>query len=296
MTGPISLSVVLAATHPWPSARPCVDSLLPQCDALGAELLFADSTGAGLPDQLPTAGTRLSHIVILGASVFELRARATAEARGQIIAWTEDHCIPAPDWCKKILEAHECDPDAGALGGAVLNGSQDRSLDWANFLCTFGPFVPPMTRLPGRAPSVANLSLRRDALPSGPIRAGWVETKVLAELTNSGRVRFDDGPRVTHVQSWGFPRTFAAHFHNGRSTTGMLGDTMPAVTRLWLIATSFLIPAKFLISAVRPLAGKRSIPWVRHLPSMFGLALAFAAGEVIGLVTGNAGRSPEFLE
>jgi hypothetical protein len=273
-----------------------LDVLLPQCDALGVELLIGDSTGKGIPADLLPSGTQLRHIVVPGASVFELRARATAEARGRIVAWTEDHCIPATDWCEKILEAHEREPDAGAVGGAVLNGSQDELMDWSNFLCTFGPFVPPMTRTPQRGPTIANISFRRDALPTGPIRDGWIETKILAALSSAGRIRFDDRLQVTHVQSHGFWQTFAAHFHNGRSTTGMLGDTLADSIRKELIAHCLVIPHELVLTAVRPLYGNRSIPWVRHLPLMYGLGVAFAAGEFVGLMTRSAGRSPQLLE
>ena len=150
------LSIVVATTHVWPFLKTCLDSLLPQCEALGAELLIADSTGECLPRPLPQSLSRIRHIALPGASVFDLRAKATAEATGEIVVWTEDHCIPAADWCQKIHLAHERNPDAEIVGGAVVNGSPDSSIDWSNFLCTFGPLVPPITRAPTkRAPAVA---------------------------------------------------------------------------------------------------------------------------------------------
>ena len=296
MSRPPPLSVVVSTTHPWPFLRPCLDVLLPQCDRLGAEILIADCTAEGVPADLPTAGAKLRHVVIPGASVFALRARATAEAGGSIIAWLEDHCIPAPDWCQRILEAHESDPNAGVVAGAVLNGSQETSLDWANYLCTLAPFLPPMTHAPGRGPAVANLSLRRDVVPPGPLRAGWIETRLLEKLVNSRRARFDDRPQTTHFQSMGLRGTFTAHFHNGRSTTGMLADTVSVPRRLWRMVRCLRTPPTLLLTAVRPLLGRRSIPWVRALPYMFGLSMAFAVGEFAGLVTASAGRSPELLE
>jgi hypothetical protein len=293
---PPPLTVVVPTTHAWPSLKPCLDVLLPQCNALGAELLIPDATGQGLPSGLCTSGAQLRTIHVPGASVFELRARATAEARGSIVAWTEDHCIPAPDWCRHVLDAHERHPEAAAIGGAVLNGSCGCVADWANFLCTFSPFLPPITRSTTRMPAVANVSFRRDALPEGPIRPDWIETRLLAELSAAGRLRFDDGPQVTHVQSWGFRRTFAAHFHNGRSTGGLLADALEPAVRRSRIARSYRTPYEVAFTAVRPLIGRPSIPWLRCLPMICGLAFAFTAGELAGLMTRSAGRSPHLLE
>jgi hypothetical protein len=229
--------------------------------------------------------------------VFDLRARATGEATGKIIAWIEDHCVPASDWCRKICEAHDKHPDAEMVGGAVINGSSDRAIDWSNFLCTFGPFVPPLTRAPAnRAPAVANLSMKSRAVPSNPIRAGFIEIACGASLLSAGRVRFDDSIVVTHIQSWGFWGTFAAHFHNGRSTTGLLADSILRWKRVRQIAICFLMPVELIRTSVTPLLGKAGVPWGRNLPLMFALAVAFSAGEFVGLVTKGPGRSPHFLE
>jgi hypothetical protein len=297
MADRVRLSVVIATTHVWPFLKHCLDILLPQCEALGAEVLIGDSTGEGLPHPLPESYCRIRHIVLPGASVFDLRAKATADAAGEIVAWTEDHCLPAPDWCKKICEAHERNPDAEMVGGAVVNGSRGNPADWANFLCTFGPFVPPIKRPPRqRVPAVANLSMKRRAIPSSPIRAGFIEIVCGARLLLAGRVRFDDGIQVTHVQSWGFWGTFAAHFHNGRSTTGLLADTMPAGKLFRQAMICFLMPAGLMWTSVTPLIGKPRVPWGRHLPFMFALAVVFTAGGFIGLAGKGAGRSPHFLE
>jgi hypothetical protein len=293
----IRLSVVVATTHAWPSLKACLEILLPQCEALGVELLIADSTGEGLPDPLPQAFCNIRHLVVPGASVFELRARATEAASGQIVAWTEDHCRPAPDWCAKICEAHARTPEACIVGGAVINGSREEFTDWASFLCTFGPFLPPFKNPPRkRAPAVANLSMKRRAIPAGPIRAGFIELICQTRLLASGRVRFDEDIQVTHVQSFGWGGTFAAHFHNGRSTTGLLADKVCGWRRLRQMLICFVMPAEVMRTSVTPLLGTSRVPWRRHLPLMLALAVAFSAGELVGLAVKGAGRSPHLLE
>jgi len=147
-----------------------------------------------------------------------------------------------------------------------------------------------------RAPAVANLSIKRRALPSVPIRAGFIEIACEARLLSAGRIRFDDSILVTHIQSWGFWGTFAAHFHNGRSTTGLLADALSPARRLRQMIVCFLMPLELMRTSVTPLVGKPGVPWGRNLPLMFALALAFSVGELVGLAGNGAGRSPHFLE
>jgi hypothetical protein len=293
----IGISVVIAATHEWPFLKPCLDVLIPQCKEIGAEIWIADATGGAVAPAILSSTGKIHHLVIPGGSVFELRAKATERARGRIVAWTEDHCIPSADWCAKIQEAHDRHPQVALIGGAVTNGSCKAAMDWANFLCTFGPLIPPFQRPPlRRAPAVANLSIKRWALPAGPLRAGFIETVFEGRLLASGQVRFEDSVRVKHVQSWGFWGTIAAHYHNGRSTTGLLADTLPLWRRVRQIAVCFVMPFELLRTSVVPMLGKADVPWVRHLPLIFCLALAFSVGEGIGLIRRGAGSSPYHLE
>ncbi len=41
------------------------------------------------------------------------------EARGEIIAFTDDDCIPSPGWIETILKEFESDPELSVLGGRV---------------------------------------------------------------------------------------------------------------------------------------------------------------------------------
>ena len=288
------LSVVVATTHPWPAVRECLEILLPQCRASGAEIILGDATGRGLPTPLPDALRHVRHLIRPAASVFALRAAATAAATGTIVAWTEDHCLPASDWCRCILQSHTLRPDAAAIGGALTNGSTSTTMDWANFLCTSGPFLPPLpARLP-RVPTAANISFKRHAIPSGPLAPGFVELILEERLWNAGLIAFDDAILVRHIQSRGWFSTAAAHFHNGRSCTGLARKHQTSRQRWKRLALCATVPYQILRSA----AGSRrkpGIPLLRCLPLMALLALAHTSGEVFGLLRG-AGNSPTRLE
>ncbi|MGQ0811954.1 MAG: glycosyltransferase [Nitrospiraceae bacterium] len=282
-----TLSVVVATTQPWPELRPCLEALTPQLRTTAGELIVADGHGHALPNPLPD---RFRDIIVLqepGASVFRLRALAVSASRGDIIATTEDHCIVKADWCERMLKAHEDHPHASAIAGTVDNGSTDRLIDWANFLQTFGAFIPPLNPSQyERCPTNSNIAYKRQAMPARQLETGWLELHLNPVLFREGHMVLDERIGVAHVQSHGFLGTFKAHFHNGRSTAGLgrlsLSTRQLPFTPLW--------------STLRTLRGKRNLykTVLVCLPLLAALSCCHAAGELAGILAGS-GRSPEKL-
>jgi hypothetical protein len=283
----LPLTVVLATTEPWPDLANCLAVLEPQVAEVDGEIIVGDGHGAALDDRHAASSDRLSSIRIPGASVFELRARAAEMARGEIIATTEDHCIVGPNWCAQILEAFRLHPDAMAVAGPVINGSTDHLIDWANFLHTFGSFVPPWNgHQRERCPPNANVAYRRDAFPSGSIPVGWMELELNPGLHRRGLFFVHDAITVTHVQSFGFWKTLQAHFDNGRTTTGL--HPVPLSVRQ--------SPWHLFRGTMRGMGGdERLRKTIRVcMPLIFLLSCCHAAGEIAGILAGP-GRSPARL-
>lgn len=281
------LSVIVATTQPWPELRPCLEALLPQARATESELIAADGSGQGLPRLLPADYEKIVWIKEAGASVFRLRALGVAAARGRIIATTEDHCVVNSDWCARILRAHENRPDAAAIAGPVENGSISTLIDWANFLQTFGAFAPPLNSSQRkRCPTNSNLSYKREVLLQEQLQPGWMELVLNPSLCQEGRVVMDERVTVTHVQSHGLLGTFKAHFHNGRTTTG-LGP---------LGLSKRQLPLTQLLSTLGTIRGKRHLYGrvLACLPWLGLISCCHAAGELVGLMAGP-GKSPERL-
>jgi hypothetical protein len=287
MSDRLPLSVILATIEPWPDLANCLKVLAPQVAAVGGEIIVGDGHGEALDASTVAASDRLSWVRIPGASVFELRARAVEQARGEIVALTEDHCIVGDDWCRQVLDGFRLNPAAMAVTGPVLNGSNDHSIDRANYLHTFGSCCPPVNKSQReRCPPPANVAFRRAAIGPGPIPAGLIELDVNPRLFNDRLICVNDGMTVTHVQSHGFWGTLRSHFDNGRSTTGLHRSPLSRRQLPWTLYRD----------TVRVLSpGARSTRSMRAtMPLVFLLSCCHAAGEVAGILAGP-GRSPARL-
>lgn len=287
MSEGISLSVVLATIEPWPDLANCLAVLEPQVAAVGGEIIVGDGHGAALDAAKAAASDRLSWVHVPGASVFELRARAVELARGEIVALTEDHCIVGTDWCAQILEAFRRNPNAMAVTGPVLNGATEHLIDWANFLHTFGSYFPPVDKdQRRRSPPAANIAFRRSAIGAAPVTPGWLELELSGRLFRERLFCVHEGITVTHVQSHGFVGTLRAHFHNGRSTTGLRRAPGRRANRPWDL---FRLVWQSMSSEARSLPSARA-----SKPLIFLLSCCHCAGEIVGVLAG-AGRSPARL-
>ena len=285
------LSVIIATVDGWDRIRTVIERLIPQLEATDAELIVVD--GSALP--FPFSHDRLRRLTIPGADVFALRALALAEARGAILALTEDHCLPAPDWCAQILAAHEAHPDLVLIGGSVANGSPRRLIDWANFLITFSPFMRPVPSDRGsRIPPPANVSFKRAGLPLS-VEIGQLEIALPERIQAEGRAAVMDSIEVAHVQSHGFFSTFRHHCDNGRATAGLALIGAPRAARRKRPWTALAAAPRLIAVTVRNTL-RRGVP-LRAKLSLPLLAIVVAShtvGEIVGSQRGP-GRSPDRL-
>jgi hypothetical protein len=290
--GELQLSVVLAATHDSPTLRAAIETHEAGLAIVGGELLIADGTVDGLPGEIETV------VHIPDGDVFELRAAAVSAAKGRIVAITEDHCVPAEDWHSAIVDAHDRYWDAAAVGGTMINGSTWRVIDNANFLVTFGSFLPPLSlRHPSDPTPVVNVSIKRASLVEFDLVPGMLEMEIGPHMYRVGAMVQDESVKVTHFQSHGFRSTFGAHFHNGRSTAGLPFRRPPARELAIRTAHNLALPFLLLRSLGRTARGKlgHRREFVNALPLIILLIFAHAAGELVGTLFGP-GDSPKHLE
>jgi hypothetical protein len=296
------ISIVVPTRGDWPLVKPVVDALRTQIIAVDAELVIIDGTtsGSGFDRQQAGIPSPLTRVVPSpGSDIFELRALGMAEARGHVVAMTEDHCVPAPDYVAAVLRAHDEHAEQ-AVAGAVTNGSPDRLIDRANFLLVHARNLPPRDTLPeaGWIPTASNISYKRDAVPLAKPDRGWLETQHNVELLFANEVVFDDRIVVRHVQSTGRFGTLRNHFHAGKSMGGLGRNAIEGrrAQLRWAGRLVVNIPTQL----VRPVwqlqrrsaADRRAV--LPLLPIVVVVSAADAVGFACGVLTGP-GRSPDLL-
>jgi len=294
------LSVVIATSQPWPEMRGVLDSVYVQTRALGAELIVVDGHGQGLCEDHGYAGVRWLRRP--GNTVFQLRAIGLAEARGEVVAVTEDHCRVAPDWCEQVLRAHRENPHAAVIGCVVDNGAVDSLWDRASFFISGGAFLPPIAN--GERPTIAgqaNISYKRWALPENLPPHGIVESDYTRDLRGSGRILIsDDRLVVVHVLPLGALGNCLIHYHDGRTSAGFARAKLGRAQCIYHVLRALLMPLRVAKDSLRITARmvvrKPAYRWqaLMSWPLIVVILHFHAAGELMGYLYGP-GNSPHRL-
>jgi hypothetical protein len=226
----------------------------------------------------------------------ELRAMAIAAARGAIVACTEDHCLPADDWCARIRAAHERLPHV-AIGGVVDKLEPDTAVGWATYLTDYGRYMPPLPDAPSPSLTDCNVSYKRGALLEvrDAWRASFHETAVHGALRERGGTLWLD-PSIVVAESRPAALRVAIRdrFHHGRLYAGLRAGSARRSVRLVRAGASILLPAVIVARALSTLRRrKRGGGAGRQVPrraargtlaALLGLSTAWAAGEFSGYV------------
>lgn len=300
MSDSLPITALFASIRGFDDARPALEHLVGQTLAAGGEVIVADGSGEPAPtdEQMAAVGGPIVWLSMPGSSVYQLRLAAYQASRGEIVAVTEDHCYVAPDWIERILAAHAAFPEAGVIGGSVQNGTDRRSIDWAAFFLTQGPFMVPLENgLTDRVSGAANCSYKRRVIErlGGDAEQGVIDFLELPEALEGERLAADDSIRVLHHQSPGFARLSLAEFDNGRTIAGYRRREMERGD--WIrIATASVLPLYRSVRAMRIVGGKERPPRARlkAAPAHVWFQYCAIVGELIGYAAGP-GDSPKRL-
>jgi hypothetical protein len=299
----VPITALIATIRGWPDARHAVSLIAPQVAAVGGEFIVVDGSGKAPPSAAELDGLGpVRWMSLPDSSVFQLRRAGYRAAQGEIIAVTEDHVYVAPDWIERILEVHRAYPGAGVVGGAVLNNTDQKLIDWAAFFLTQGPYMPPLVNGPSeRVSGPANVSYKRRVIDrlGGDDDQGVIDFLELPAALEGEQLVAHDSIRVRHNQSQGLLRTSLAEFDNGRTIAGYRRRQMTRGD--WLrIAASPVLPVYRAVRAMRIVRGKERQPGVttatiaKALPAHVWFHYCAMAGELLGYAFGPGG-SPRRL-
>ena len=277
----------------WPHPRDAVEAVREQVAAVGGEVLLAVGHPDGAPSQ-PLDGVRV--VTVDANDVFTARAEAAIAAQGDIVAILEDHCFAPERWASELLASWEARPEADGVVTTMTNGAP-KLLDEASFLLTWAPFLAPMAEPPtDRTPAPGVVSFRRRVLPDSVPASGWLEYELPVLLRSQGRLLADDSICMVHTQHLG-ARAFRLQYWAGRGFAGIHtheAARRPKAERLRYAAGMPWRLFKQTRDAVRRAEGRRRPPGT--MVAVAAMCACNAVGQVVGVLTGSAGRSHDELE
>jgi hypothetical protein len=139
-------------------------ALAQQSIAQDIEVIFVDisQTSTSALSDIPGIATRVINLpgsCDLGAA----RAEALRQSRAPIVAYLEDHTVPAVGWAAAVVEAFQ-DEAALAAAYAFTNGSPDTWWYRSVFLVEYGSMAHPLPARPTHLMPANNVAYRRAPL------------------------------------------------------------------------------------------------------------------------------------
>lgn len=281
---------MIPTTKAPPRAWATANAVSAQALQYNAEVIVA--TGHAVATPGATTPCRVLHLP--GADVFELRAAALADTRGDIVVLLEDHNFPADDFCASILTAFDEHPEADGVVGTATNGALGL-LDRASFLLTWGPFLAPMPDVSmDRCPPPGIVAFRRSVIPAGVPPRGWLEYEMVVELRRKGRLVADDRVRINHVQHLGLS-AFPIQFHAGRGYGGLNHEPRSSLSRRQRLREAAHVPGVLLRQTREGLSRGGAPESAGCMAAVGAFAACNAFGQMVGVLFGP-GRSTTHLE
>ncbi len=216
-------------------------------------------------------------------SVPEMRWAALRATDRELVAAVESRCVPAPDWLRRLAEAHAQYSSAAGIGGPVSAAPATRMEDGLYF-CEYGRYAPPVECGPSTDLSGANLSYKRAFLEqeSDLLDAGCWETLIHLRWRERGVMLALCGAEVRFVNAMRFGTMLRQRFDYGRNYAAAR-----RVSKLLFAAASPLLPFLLTFRLARS-AKKKGLArrFLRAAGYVFLLNVAWSAGEACGYLFG----------
>ncbi len=223
-------------------------------------------------------------------SVPQLRARGVRQARGRLVAITEDHCSFSESWPAALAPALD-DPTIAAVGGPVVNARRNSILDWAIFFSRYAGAMPPVARGPARTLAGNNSCYRRELIEAHVplLLDGFWEHEFHEELLRQGlKLWLEPDARVSHGKRYRLAAYCSLRFSHGDCFAGRQREKLSFWALLRRILLSPLVPLLLSLRTARAVVwkGTHVREWLLAAPLLFLFHAMWALGELTGYVLG----------
>ncbi len=218
-----------------------------------------------------------------------IRARGMQIAKGRLVALLEDCALPAENWARAVVDAHES--DFAGIGGAIEN-SVDRALNWSVYFCDFGRYQNPLPPGPSDFASDANTSYKAaDLALIAPVwEKSFREVVVNEALKQKGRTVALDPSIIVNQNRKGLSLGDALQerFVWGQSYAATRNVSLSFPKRLFYAALSPILPALLFFRHASTAQSRKNNfgAFMRAAPLTVLLLMSWSFGEAIGYLVG----------
>ncbi len=285
------VSVVIASVNGLPYPLRCLEALDRQDGDQNVEVIVADCTG---PETVAAITERFPAVRVLSyderKSVPWLRAAGIRTAHGRLVAVTEDHCVPRPDWINVMVEAAQR-TGWSAIGGGVENGSVEHLIDWAVYFCEYHALMSPVPAGPATAIPGMNVVYDMDRLTDlrNVFGEGLWENFLHDHIRAGGHeIGLEPSMVVDHCKRFTIQMFVAERFAYSRAFAGRRVEGQTLGQRMTWAAKSFLVAPLVMARITRVVfQRRRHLGWyIRSLPLVALFSVVGAAGEFVGYLAG----------
>ena len=295
----INLSIIVVVLKGGEILRRCLAALRSQLegfalDGYSAEVIVVSDERMAEVKEITGEFPQITVEVLPGRYTYAtLRSHAVQMSGGRIVAITEDHCIPDPDWCLQIMKSHN--QTYSGIGGAVEKETPDSALNWAVYFADYLRYMKPLSGGLVHSLTDLNATYKRSAL--NEIKDVWKdefhENEVNEYLQRKGDLLWLTPNIVVHQQrSFHLKGALADRFAFGRLFASTRVRMVPLRKRLIYLVGSLLVPFLLVYRTARQMMQKKRYfkEYLRSSPFLILLSLFWGLGEMTGYLTGVPGK------
>lgn len=287
----VRVSVVIASIVGAPFIDDCLESIERQVKNLGAEVIVVACGAAWYAERIARKFRWVRVIHRAGReTVPDLRRRGVEEAAGELVAVIEEHCLAAPDWLDRAIEAYSRG-EYGVVGGPVVDRGYARLRDWVVYFIEYNSYLPPWRSGEWRDLGSANIAYSKELLLKHRehLTGGYWEAGLHPQLVAEG-VKFRPAPdmKVHHRGPFNYGYYLGQRYWFSRAFAGRRSRDLSGAKKLAYVIASPLVPFLLLARMAKRVRERNCHldKFVKALPLVIPALFVYVCGETMGYLAG----------